>query len=209
MLIVILPTIYPISGLYLLCIQVDEDTGGTPVLPSKQKDTVKEEAAANSPSKPTPSGSAKGTPSTAKTAKGKRKNGEDVKPSSAPPKKMKTETVCHAISWFKLQKSTSICIRRIMQLSNSLLYTNNFWNIQESKATDEGVPTSKSTASKGAPASVKTEPSSHSGPVTEEEIRAVLRQRTPVTTQDLVAKFKARLRTPEVFLSCLHGMFLH
>ncbi|KAA0066237.1 transcription initiation factor IIF subunit alpha [Cucumis melo var. makuwa] len=138
---------------------VDEDTGGTPVLPSKQKDTVKEEAAANSPSKPTPSGSAKGTPSTAKTAKGKRKNGEDVKPSSAPPKKMKTET--------------------------------------ELKPTDEGVPTSKSTASKGAPASVKTEPSSHSGPVTEEEIRAVLRQRTPVTTQDLVAKFKARLRTPE------------
>ncbi|XP_022967231.1 transcription initiation factor IIF subunit alpha-like [Cucurbita maxima] len=137
----------------------EEDTGDTPVLPSKQKDTVKEEAASSSPSKPTPSGSAKGTPSTAKTAKGKRKNGEDVKPSSAPPKKMKTET--------------------------------------ESKPTDEALSTSKSTASKGAPVSVKTESASNSGPVTEEEIRAVLRQRTPVTTQDLVAKFKARLRCKE------------
>lgn len=37
-----------------------------------------------------------------------------------------------------------------------------------------------------------------SGPVSEEEIRAVLRQKTPVTTQDLVAKFKARLRCSEV-----------
>lgn len=102
-----------LSDLNFLCIQVEEDTGGTPSLPSKQKDTVKEEAAASSPSKLTPSGSAKGTPSTAKTAKGKRKNGEDVKPSSAPPKKMKTETVCTASSWFKLRKSTFICIRRI------------------------------------------------------------------------------------------------
>lgn len=37
-----------------------------------------------------------------------------------------------------------------------------------------------------------------SGPVSEEEIRAVLMQKTPVTTQDLVAKFKARLRSSEV-----------
>lgn len=34
--------------------------------------------------------------------------------------------------------------------------------------------------------------------MSEEEIRAVLRQKTPVTTQDLVAKFKARLRSSEV-----------
>ncbi|XP_052115925.1 zinc finger BED domain-containing protein RICESLEEPER 1 isoform X1 [Arachis duranensis] len=36
-----------------------------------------------------------------------------------------------------------------------------------------------------------------SGPVSEEEIRAVLKQKTRVTTQDLVAKFKARLRCKE------------
>ncbi|XLU52703.1 hypothetical protein S245_047351, partial [Arachis hypogaea] len=36
-----------------------------------------------------------------------------------------------------------------------------------------------------------------SGPVSEEEIRAVLKQKTRVTTQYLVAKFKARLRCRE------------
>lgn len=36
------------------------------------------------------------------------------------------------------------------------------------------------------------------GPVAEEEIRAVLLQRTQITTNDLVAVFKARLKTSEV-----------
>lgn len=36
------------------------------------------------------------------------------------------------------------------------------------------------------------------GPVTEDEIRAVLTQEKPVTTQDLVAKFKSRLKCKEV-----------
>jgi transcription initiation factor TFIIF subunit alpha len=49
------------------------------------------------------------------------------------------------------------------------------------------------------PSSSKTGPTSGpTGPVTEEEIRAVLLQNGPVTTQDLVARFKSRLRTPEV-----------
>ncbi|XP_073285619.1 transcription initiation factor IIF subunit alpha-like [Primulina huaijiensis] len=38
---------------------------------------------------------------------------------------------------------------------------------------------------------------SKSGPVTEDEIRAVLLQKAPVTTQDLVAKFKSRLKLKE------------
>lgn len=38
-------------------------------------------------------------------------------------------------------------------------------------------------------------------PVSEEEIRAVIAQRTPITTQELVAKFKARLKTSEVIFS--------
>ncbi|GMY36726.1 transcription initiation factor IIF subunit alpha isoform X2 [Fagus crenata] len=64
---------------------------------------------------------------------------------------------------------------------------------------EENVPTSKSTVpSKGTPSSSsKPASTSSAGPVTEEEIRAVLMQRTPVTTQDLVANFKARLRSPE------------
>lgn len=55
-------------------------------------------------------------------------------------------------------------------------------------------PKSASTPSSKAGSSATTA----SGPVTEEEIRAVLMQKSPVTTQDLVAKFKARLRCSEV-----------
>lgn len=58
-------------------------------------------------------------------------------------------------------------------------------------------PPKSSVPSKATPSS-KTGPTSSAGPVTEEEIRAVLIQKTPVTTQDLVANFKARLRSPEV-----------
>lgn len=68
---------------------------------------------------------------------------------------------------------------------------------------DETPPVPKSNVpSKGTPlpsSSSKAGPATPaSGPVSEEEIRAVLKQKTPVTTQDLVAKFKARLRSPEV-----------
>lgn len=60
------------------------------------------------------------------------------------------------------------------------------------------VPASKSSAPpKGTPP-VKTEPSSSGGRVTEEEIRAVLMQRTPLTTNDLVSRFKGRLKSSEV-----------
>lgn len=63
------------------------------------------------------------------------------------------------------------------------------------------VAASKSSAPpKGTPP-VKTEPSSSGGRVTEEEIRAVLMQRTPLTTNDLVSKFKGRLKSSEVRLS--------
>jgi hypothetical protein len=65
---------------------------------------------------------------------------------------------------------------------------------------EESSPATKGTATpKVTPPSSKTGSTSGStGPVTEEEIRAVLLQNGPVTTQDLVARFKSRLRTPEV-----------
>lgn len=66
-----------------------------PVVAPKQKDAPKEEPADNSPLKPAPSQPARGTPSTSKTSKGKRKLNEETKPSVAPPKKVKTENVCH------------------------------------------------------------------------------------------------------------------
>ncbi|KAH6777289.1 transcription initiation factor IIF subunit alpha RAP74 [Perilla frutescens var. hirtella] len=66
---------------------------------------------------------------------------------------------------------------------------------------DENASSSKSAApGKGAPApaSSKSTPTPSTGPVTEDEIRTVLLQKTPVTTQDLVAKFKSRLKLKEV-----------
>ncbi|CAL5344415.1 unnamed protein product [Camellia sinensis] len=136
----------------------------SPVLAPKQKDAPKEEPVDNSPLKPASSGSARGTPTTSKSAKGKRKvSGDDAKANNgAPPKKVKTEN-----------------------------------EVKPSK--EETVPTSKSSVpAKGAPSSTsKTASTPSTGPVTEDEIRAVLMQKTPVTTQDLVAKFKSRLKGKE------------
>lgn len=46
------------------------------------------------------------------------------------------------------------------------------------------------------------------GPVSEEEIRAVLLQRAPVTTSDLVGNFKARLKTSEVHIMFFGSNFV-
>ncbi|KAK1387837.1 Transcription initiation factor IIF subunit alpha [Heracleum sosnowskyi] len=63
---------------------------------------------------------------------------------------------------------------------------------------EEPVSTSKKNAPKKGPSSVPTESwSAVSGPVTEDEIRAVLTQEKPMTTQDLVAKFKSRVTCKE------------
>lgn len=45
------------------------------------------------------------------------------------------------------------------------------------------------------------------GPVSEEEIRAVLLQKAPVTTSDLVGTFKARLKTQEVHIMSFLRLF--
>lgn len=65
---------------------------------------------------------------------------------------------------------------------------------------DETPSTAKSSVlPKGASPSSKVAPSAATGPVTEDEIRAVLLQRKPVTTQDLVSQFKSRLKCKEVW----------
>lgn len=145
---------------------MDDEDGVPPVTAIKQKDAPKEEPVDNSPSKTMATGSARGTPSSSKSSKGKRKSNEEAKPSNgATPKKVKTEN--------ESKSSTK-------DVSGSASKSN---------------PPPKSTPQ---PSSSKAGPSTTaSGPVSEEEIRAVLSQKTPVTTQDLVAKFKARLRSPE------------
>ncbi|KAK7363803.1 hypothetical protein VNO77_05961 [Canavalia gladiata] len=74
-------------------------------------------------------------------------------------------------------------------------------NEPKSSVKDENGSAAKSNAPpKGVPPAPSSKVGSStiaSGPVSEEEIRAVLMQKTPVTTQDLVAKFKARLRSSE------------
>jgi len=73
---------------------------------------------------------------------------------------------------------------------------------QESKLSikEEPSSTSKSgTSSKDATsAAAKSGSTASGGPVTEEEIRSVLLATAPVTTQDLVANFKGRIKSQEV-----------
>ncbi|KAL0712861.1 hypothetical protein Bca4012_019839 [Brassica carinata] len=61
---------------------------------------------------------------------------------------------------------------------------------------------SSSVSRSNAPMKAKPTPASASssatGPVTEDEIRAVLMEKEPVTTQELVSRFKPRLKTKEV-----------
>lgn len=142
---------------------IDDEDGVPAVTATKQKEP-KEEPVDNSPSKPTATGPARGTP-TSKSSKAKRKANEEAKPSvSVPPKKVKTEN----------------------ELKSSAKDVNG--SSSKSNAPPKGTPPPSSNAGSSNAAS---------GPVTEEEIKAVLMQRTPLTTQELVAKFRARLRCKE------------
>ncbi|KAK1315711.1 Transcription initiation factor IIF subunit alpha [Acorus calamus] len=145
---------------------VEDDAGNSPVLAPKQKDAPKEEPSDNSPSKAAPGGSSRGTPSTSKSGKSKRKHGSDDAKSGngGSVKKAKTDND---------SKSSSV--------------------------KDEPVSSARNSASSNGPtqSSSKTGSTSTVGPDIEEEIRTVLLQMAPVTTQDLVARFRSRLRTKE------------
>ncbi|KAL2473434.1 Transcription initiation factor IIF subunit alpha [Forsythia ovata] len=137
----------------------------SPVLTLK-KEAPKEEPVENSSPLKTTSGPGRGTPSTSKSAKGKRKiNGDESKATNGVPlKKIKTE------------------------------------NEPKSARNETASATKSSEPPKGSSplASSTIGSTPPTGPVTEDEIRAVLLQKTPVTTQDLVAKFKCRLKSKEV-----------
>ncbi|CAI9086903.1 OLC1v1020828C2 [Oldenlandia corymbosa var. corymbosa] len=142
----------------------DMDDDMSPVLAPKHKEAVKEEPVENITSaKSTASASARGTPPTSKSAKGKRKiNNEDPKATNgAPLKKVKSENEVKPVKSETPTKST---------------------------ATPKVVPQQPSPKSTATPST---------GTVTEEEIKAVLLQTGLITTQELVAKFKLRLKTKE------------
>ncbi|XP_073149811.1 transcription initiation factor IIF subunit alpha-like isoform X2 [Henckelia pumila] len=138
----------------------DMEDDVSPVLAPKTEPPNEKPAEHSAPPKATTSGSSRGTPSTSKSSKGKRKFGvEESRATNGAPLKKEVKSVKDEIS-----------------------------------------PSTKSSALlKGAspPVSIKTAPATPSGPVTEGEIRRVLAQKTPVTTQDLVAKFKSRLKLKE------------
>ncbi|XP_021719775.1 transcription initiation factor IIF subunit alpha-like [Chenopodium quinoa] len=141
----------------------DEEDRPSPVLAPKLKDP-KDEPADSSPAKPAPGGSSRATPAS-KSAKGKRKNGDDTKSSSAAPhKKVKTENDVKSAA-------------------------------KENASKIGGAP--KVTPPSSTKAGTSTSGTPAQGPVSEEEIRVVLLQKAPVTTADLVATFKSRLKSPE------------
>ncbi|KAJ6870139.1 transcription initiation factor IIF subunit alpha-like isoform X1 [Populus alba x Populus x berolinensis] len=149
----------------------DMDDDISPVLAPKQKDVVpKEEAADISPAKPPP---AKPTPS------GSAKGTPSTSKSAKGKRKLNGEDA----------KSSNGAPVKKVKTENEV----------KPAVKEESSPATKGTATpKVTPPSSKTGSTSGStGPVTEEEIRAVLLQNGPVTTQDLVARFKSRLRTPE------------
>ncbi|KAL1320338.1 hypothetical protein HN51_065063 [Arachis hypogaea] len=149
---------------------MDDEVNIPPVTATKQKDAPKpkEEPVDNSPSKPAAAGATRGAPSTSKSSKAKRKTIEESKPSNAAtPKKVKSENE---------QKSSGKDVHGTASKSNA-----------SAKGSAPPPPSSSSSSKAGTSTAA-------SGPVSEEEIRAVLKQKTPVTTQDLVAKFKARLK---------------
>ncbi|RYR63327.1 hypothetical protein Ahy_A04g021136 isoform K [Arachis hypogaea] len=151
---------------------MDDEVNIPPVTATKQKDAPKpkEEPVDNSPSKPAAAGATRGAPSTSKSSKAKRKTTEEPKPSNAAtPKKVKSENE---------QKSSGKDVHGTASKSNA--------------SAKGSAPPPPSSSSSKAGTSIAA-----SGPVSEEEIRAVLKQKTPVTTQDLVAKFKARLKCKE------------
>ncbi|MFQ6643909.1 hypothetical protein Gotur_018581 [Gossypium turneri] len=154
---------------------VDDDMNFNPTPAPKQKDAPKEEPADNSPMKPAPSASARGTPAASKSSKGKRK-GDDTKASNGTPlKKVKSEP----------ESKTAVKEENTSASKGSA----------PSKGTSSSAKAGSTSAASAS--SSKAGSASTAGPVTEEEIRAVLLQKAPVTTSDLVAKFKARLKSPE------------
>ncbi|XP_068642703.1 transcription initiation factor IIF subunit alpha-like [Aristolochia californica] len=148
---------------------VDEEEGLSPVLAPKmkQKDAPKEEPVDNSPVKTSVAGSSRGTPSQSKSAKTKRKANSDDMKSSSGSPAKKVKP-----QHFQDSKTSSI-------------------KEEPSSASKSGAPPKVSSSSS------TNGPATSVAPVTEEEIRAVLLQKAPVTTQNLVDKFKARLRSSE------------
>ncbi|CAH9119300.1 unnamed protein product [Cuscuta europaea] len=146
----------------------EEDDFSSPVLAPKLKVTPKEDQAeTSSPGKPTGSSSIRAGSSASKSAKGKRKASVDEPKSANVAASKKAKTETEV----KPVKEEAI----------------------PPAANNNSIPNSLTSSSLTPQQPARTAPT----PVTEDEIRAVLLQQRPVTTQDLVNQFKSRLKTKE------------
>ncbi|CAH9148849.1 unnamed protein product [Cuscuta epithymum] len=147
----------------------EEDDFSSPVLAPKLKVTPKEDQAeTSSPGKPHGSSSTRAGSSALKSTKGKRKASVDEPKSANVAASKKAKTETEV----KPVKEEAI----------------------PPAANNSSIPNSLTSSSSLTPQPpARTAPT----PVTEDEIRAVLLQQRPVTTQDLVNQFKSRLKTKE------------
>lgn len=145
----------------------DDEVGMSPVLAPKQKDTPKDEPTDSSPSKAVPPSG---------SARGT--------PATSKSSKAKRKSGIDDV------KSANGAPPKKVKTDN---------DSKSSGVKDEPSSSSKSSvpAKASGSTSARTGPTSSGPPVTEEEIRTVLLSAAPVTTQDLVARFKARLKSQE------------
>ncbi|OMO76881.1 Transcription initiation factor IIF, alpha subunit [Corchorus capsularis] len=156
-----------------------------PVLVPKKE--LKEEPIDNSPAKPAPSASARGTPTTSKSAKGKRKANDDDNEASngSPLKKAKSETVCYQSSktWlFTVMDIKEICFEFQFDFYFLMFQETESSVKVESALASKGIVATKGTSSAkagsksadGTSSSSKAGSTSIVGPVTEDEIRGLL-----------------------------------
>ncbi|KAI3940048.1 hypothetical protein MKW92_050338 [Papaver armeniacum] len=149
--------------------EVDDDMSMSPVLAPKKKDThTPEEEPVDTPAIAVPSGSPRGTPSTtSKSTKSKRRASGD-----------------------DAKVANSAPLEKVKMKTDSKSSANE-GSASASKGNNAIPLSSSASLSAKAPAHPST------GPVTEEEIRAVLLESAPLTTQGLVVVFCRRLKSEE------------
>lgn len=151
-------------------VDMDNEDISSPVLAPKRRDTPKEEPTDTTPTKP-PSAVAGRIPlPSVVPPKGKRKIGAEDAKANAPlaVKKVKTDLSQEDVR-------SPVAVKKEPATSSKAI---------TSPAKDAASTQGKNT----------TQPT---GPVTEEEVKAVLKQMGPLKSHDLVSKFKSRLTTAE------------
>lgn len=153
-------------------IDLENEDLSSPVLAPKRREAPKEEPVESTPAKPANAATGRTTLAATAAPKGKRKAGtDDSKPSpAASSKKVKTEAPQEDVKATKKDPAVSSASTTKGVVSP----------VKAGGAPPQGRPTSQA-----------------NGAVTEEDVKAVLKQAGPIKSHDLVNKFKSRLMTAE------------